>query len=483
MHRSPTAAPLDASRSGLGALHEPGSLWWILRLACAMCYVGHGAFGIIGKEEWIPFFALAGISAEWARSLMPVIGLIDITVGISVLLAPRRAVLAYMVVWAVWTAALRPLTGEPVFELLERAGNYGVPLAFLLLLGVGRTAREWFGAPTLDAITPAREAAAGRVLTWTTALLLIGHGGLAAIVQKPLLAEHVTAVGLPSTAAVAMGWIEMAMALVVLAHPRVSVLLIIAGWKLATELLYPMAGAPIWEVIERGGSYGAPLALAVLVHRRAACAGGARIASASGRIRATVTRAVLGLAAVTCMAVPLAAQESGMPARLTGPALADSLRAGGYVLLFRHTETDHDAHDRGSARAEQRNLTSEGERHARELGEAFRELRIPVGEIRASYMYRTMETAQLAFGRVEADSTLRGQAARESIRAQASAPVARGTNRVLLGHNGTMSTVLEGHGVRRIAEGDIVVVEPLGESGFRVVAHITRADWAHMRGR
>jgi hypothetical protein len=39
-------------------------------------------------------------------------------------------------------------------------------------------------------------------------------------------------------------------------------------WKLGTEALRPLAGEPIWEFIERGGSYGAPLALAWLQARR-----------------------------------------------------------------------------------------------------------------------------------------------------------------------------------------------------------------------
>ena len=40
-----------------------------------------------------------------------------------------------------------------------------------------------------------------------------------------------------------------------------------AGWKFATECLFITAGAPFWEVIERFGSYTAPLALALLMWR------------------------------------------------------------------------------------------------------------------------------------------------------------------------------------------------------------------------
>jgi hypothetical protein len=49
-----------------------------------------------------------------------------------------------------------------------------------------------------------------------------------------------------------------------LAAPARGVLLFVFAWELGTEALRPLAGEPIWEFIERGGSYGAPLALAWL---------------------------------------------------------------------------------------------------------------------------------------------------------------------------------------------------------------------------
>ena len=58
------------------------------------------------------------------------------------------------------------------------------------------------------------------------------------------------------------GWFECALGLLVLFWPMRGVLLFVFAWKLGTEALRPLAGEPIWEFIERGGSYGAPLALA-----------------------------------------------------------------------------------------------------------------------------------------------------------------------------------------------------------------------------
>ena len=237
--------------------------WWTLRVGAAACFVGHGAFGILTKEAWVPYFAFVGIPADWAYALMPVVGAVDIAVGLTVLISPRPAVLAYMVAWALWTALLRPLTGESFFETLERAGNYGVPLAFLLFAGVPRTWREWFQPMRADSALGDR-ALAMRVLLVTTALLLFGHGGLAAQ-GKPLLASHMSVAGLSPAALSLVGFAEMSVALLLLAAPSTPLLVAVTLWKLSTEALFPIAGAPIWEFIERGGSYAAPLALALLL--------------------------------------------------------------------------------------------------------------------------------------------------------------------------------------------------------------------------
>ena len=248
-------------------------LHWALRLGAAACFVGHGAFGVMTKPAWVPYFAVVGIPSDWALALMPLVGTVDIAAGLAVLLSPRPAVLLYMAVWGLWTALLRPLSGDNAWETLERAGNYGVPLALLLLAGgrgtVGRwSLRDWL-APIAPAgpgpVPDARLAEVARVLRWTVALLLAGHGALAAVVGKPLLAAHWSAVGLPGEALAPLaGWLEIALAAAVLLRPGAALLAAVAAWKLATEALFPAAGAPVWEFVERGGSYAAPIALALL---------------------------------------------------------------------------------------------------------------------------------------------------------------------------------------------------------------------------
>jgi hypothetical protein len=62
------------------------------------------------------------------------------------------------------------------------------------------------------------------------------------------------------------GWLEVGLAVAVLAYPAWPVLVAALAWKLSTELLFPVTGDYVWEFIERGGSYGAPLALVILQH-------------------------------------------------------------------------------------------------------------------------------------------------------------------------------------------------------------------------
>jgi hypothetical protein len=238
-------------------------LLWFFRLSVFATYVGHGAFGIIGKKAWVIYFGVVGIPEPWAWKLMPLIGTVDISVGLITLLSPRRAVLLYATIWGFWTALLRPLADESVWEAVERAGNYGVPLAFLL----GSQARGWFSALEIRPLDAALKLRLAWILRFTTSALLIGHGALAAVVQKPLLQHHLDAIGMPFVPLTALGGFEIALGLAVLLGSVGWLLLFVTSWKIITESFYPLSGAPFWEFIERGGSYFAPLALFLLVHQ------------------------------------------------------------------------------------------------------------------------------------------------------------------------------------------------------------------------
>ena len=251
---------------------------WILRIGVVGCFVGHGMLGVLHNAAWTPYFAVVGIGRETALGLMPWVGVFDIALGVSVLFHPVRGVVLYTVAWCVWTALLRPLAGESGWEAIERAGNYGASLALLLVLTQD-------GSPKAGLGDRGDEKSRERVIHWvlrlTTVLLLLGHGMLNWIVQKPMFVTQYNLIGLPGAAAISfVGVFECLLALAVLIKPDYRLLVGVIGWKLATEALNPMAGSSFWVFIEHGGSYAAPLALAFLVSR-------SRTASATGPVLAT----------------------------------------------------------------------------------------------------------------------------------------------------------------------------------------------------
>lgn len=259
-----TPIPLAPSRS-LSPSRALPAAYWFLRVGAALCFIGHGAFGFITKAAWVPYFDVVGIPESWAWRLMPIVGTVDVLAGMAVLYAPRALPLMYMTVWAVWTALLRPLAGEPVWEALERAGNYGVPLALLVLTGLPRSGRDLLvrrDDTTHDAQTLARVCS---ILRWATCALLLGHGTLGAMTGKAALTAHYASIGLPASTTALVGWFEIGLAVTIAVRPAPAVLLLVAAWKLSSELLWIVSGAPIWEFVERAGGYVAPLALAALV--------------------------------------------------------------------------------------------------------------------------------------------------------------------------------------------------------------------------
>ena len=102
----------------MNAVTAEQKIYYTLRIASAMCFIGHGAFGIITKTIWCNYFAVFGIGHDMAYQLMPILGFVDILMGLSLLFYPTRVVLIWLIVWGLITAALRPLSGEPIAEFL-----------------------------------------------------------------------------------------------------------------------------------------------------------------------------------------------------------------------------------------------------------------------------------------------------------------------------------------------------------------------------
>jgi len=447
----------------------------LLRIGAAGCFIGHGAFGVIGKEAWLPYFAVAGIPETWAWRLMPLVGGVDILVGLLVLLAPRGILLMYMAGWAFWTALLRPLAGESFFETLERAGNYGVPIAFLLLLNVSwRPTLEWLRAVEIPPLSAERRRHIAWVLRATTATLLAGHGGLA-LLGKPLLLTHAEAVGLPGGGLALVGAFELILAAWVAVRPVAPLLLFILAWKLGTEALYPYTGAPAWEFVERAGSYIAPLALYALMKTPVRTIAPVRTSS-----RPVLTATLL---AVALLGASLEMESATGPSPQEATLLAQ-LQSGGFTLACRHAITDRSRGDARrvdlSDRSTQRVLSPAGEAQATQLGEILRSRRIPVGEVYTSPLFRTADSAELTFGEAEIHDALRGGGDSTERRRLFTEIPAAGTNRALMTHQGVLYGVFPELQRGSIREGDCLVVRPTGDA-FTFMERLGPAEWEALR--
>ena len=117
---------------------------WVLRIAVAGEFIGHGVFAIGVKEGWIEYFTSVGFTADQAITLMPLIGYNDIALAILILVRPINIALLWMSFGGFATALIRPITGEPIWDFVERFANIGAPLALLMLRGWPKSLSGWF---------------------------------------------------------------------------------------------------------------------------------------------------------------------------------------------------------------------------------------------------------------------------------------------------------------------------------------------------
>ena len=250
-------------------------LEWILKATVAMCFMGHGFWGTISKPGWIGLITPLGFSESFALAALPFVGWMDVSLAVIILIYPCRTWFLYAFFWTVFTAFLRPIAGMSFFEVPERAGNFGIPLAFLVLVAVMNHSQSFFGKIKLremdsNLLTDANLHTLKLILQCSIGLLLIGHGGLVAITQKEMYFHHMAVLNITATPAILqiVGWFEIMLGLFVAIKPNIKILWFIFFWKIFTESLYAFAGNPvdIFETIERWGDYGAPLALMVILY-------------------------------------------------------------------------------------------------------------------------------------------------------------------------------------------------------------------------
>ncbi len=161
-------------------------------------------------------------------------------------------------------------------------------------------------------------------------------------------------------------------------------------------------------------------------------------------------------------------------------ALWRLLQRGGQLVMLRHALTDPGVGDPEGFRLEdcttQRNLSEDGRREARRLGEALRARNIPVARVMASPWCRCIETARLVFGTAAELQPSLGNVFGRPERTEAQVAELRKLvrrpdrgNLFLVSHG---STTLALTGVSP-ATAEMVVLTPQEGGGFRVAGRLS----------
>ena len=198
-----------------------------------------------------------------------------------------------------------------------------------------------------------------------------------------------------------------------------------------------------------------------------------RNGAAGRRMSATVALAALVIAGFN----PAALRAQVTPDEPEGQALIENLRQGGLVVFFRHADTTGmpcDSLYRIGQREGQRNISEDGRRQSRQIGEALAALNIPIQEpILAGPVFRARDTAEIAFGaqRVEiTDSLLADDYAGSrgvswiiaEHRRLFATPPSPGLNRILVGHRTPALMSVDGQVSRlELPEGAAIVMRPV----------------------
>lgn len=188
--------------------------------------------------------------------------------------------------------------------------------------------------------------------------------------------------------------------------------------------------------------------------------------------------------AANAASAPLSVSQTHPPVdarmELKGAELLKALRAGGFVLYLRHTETGE-----VTPECRQSNLSKTGEDQARAIGVALRELRIPIGDRESSELCRVRDTARLLdvgdFRTNEDLNNIPKNASHDFNSARMrriAVPPRTGTNTILASHIHGGNTPDQ----RLLLDlGEMIVFRPDGKGGSEPVARIPRTGWTTLR--
>jgi len=208
-----------------------------------------------------------------------------------------------------------------------------------------------------------------------------------------------------------------------------------------------------------------------------------------------IVRSFLFCAAILCAALPGVLPASGQ----TSPAQPEwvaALRGGGHVIVFRHGATHQDQADTDPLNlknvAQQRQLNDSGRALARAIGDAFRKLQIPGGQVVTSMFQRAVETgALMRLGEVTplvdisegglVVTPIENNRRMTAMRKLAATPPPAGANVILVSHKPNIMDAF-GKDWFDIREGEASVFKPDGSGGYKLLVRVQASEWSKLAG-
>lgn len=186
----------------------------------------------------------------------------------------------------------------------------------------------------------------------------------------------------------------------------------------------------------------------------------------------------------------IAAEEKGVGTKLDKKALVKALQKGGYVIYFRHAETDHSQADTDRMNLKncetQRNLSEKGREQSRAIGKASAALGIKVAKVLSSPYCRCIDTGKLAFGEVTIVDDLEFAISKSEAEAKRLGAVLRkllgtkppkGTNTAIIAHTANLQ---EAVGIWPKPEGVAHIFQPQDDGSVSHVGQVPPEEWPEL---
>ena len=177
-------------------------------------------------------------------------------------------------------------------------------------------------------------------------------------------------------------------------------------------------------------------------------------------------------------------------------ALSGEMKQGGYVIVFRHGATHRDQADTDPLNhdnvAKQRLLSDKGKDVAKQVGDAFRKLGIPLGKVYTSRFNRAVETAKLVSGGDVTQtlditegglvvSPIENDRRAEAFKKLAGTKPEPGKNTLIVSHKPNIIDAF-GKDWFEIKEGEALIFKPDGSGKAVLIGRVQAVDWIKAAG-